>query len=164
MTGADERAGVVADVTVDAPAERVWGLLVDWERHDEWMLGTHMSDVSGAAPTAATAATTDVGTELAAVTGIGRFAFTDTMRVTTWDPPRRCTVVHTGRLVRGEGVFEVVELPGDRSRVIWSERLDLPLGALGRLGWPLVRPLVVAGLTWSLRRLAKLAERESHRR
>ena len=28
--------------------------------------------------------------------------------------------------------------PG-RSRVVWSEWIDLPLGVVGRLGWPLVR-------------------------
>ena len=62
------------------------------------------------------------------------------MEVVEWDPPRRCVVRHLGRVVRGDGVFEVVELGPARSRFLWSELLDLPLGALGRLGWPLVRP------------------------
>jgi hypothetical protein len=71
-------------------------------------------------------------------------------------------VDHTGRVVRGLGVFEVFALPDGRSRFVWSEELDLPLGALGRLGWPLVRP----GFTWGVRRsleaLARDVEREQH--
>jgi hypothetical protein len=37
---------------------------------------------------------------------------------------------------------------------VWSEELELPLGALGRLGWPLVRPLFLAGVRRSLDRFA----------
>ncbi|HXV93884.1 MAG TPA: SRPBCC family protein, partial [Pseudonocardia sp.] len=57
-----------------------------------------------------------------------------------------------------DGVFEVVDLGGGRSRFVWSELLDLPLGALGRLGWPLVRPVFAAGVQQSLRRMARLVE------
>ena len=58
-------------------------------------------------------------------------------------PPASLHVRHTGRVVRGSGVFEVFALPGgQRSRFVWPERLDLPLGAIGRAGWLLVRPLV----------------------
>jgi hypothetical protein len=39
-----------------------------------------------------------------------------------------------------------------------SEQLDLPFGAAGRLGWPLVRPAFRAGLEYSLHRLARLCE------
>jgi hypothetical protein len=34
----------------------------------------------------------------------GPAGFTDTMKITEWDPPRRCVVRHTGRAVRGTGV------------------------------------------------------------
>jgi hypothetical protein len=40
--------------------------------------------------------------------------------------------------------------------VVWEERVELPLGRLGRAGWPLVRPLARAGLGFALRRLARL--------
>ena len=43
----------------------------------------------------------------------------------------------------GTGAFEVHALPRGRSRFVWSEELDLPLGAAGRLGWPVVRPALV---------------------
>lgn len=144
-------AYVVADVDVDAPAQRVWDVLVAWDRHSEWMLATHMHEVDGDGAS--------VGSQLSAVTGVGRLAFTDTMRIVAWDPPRRCVVEHTGRVVRGRGAFEVVPVPAGRSRVIWSERLELPFGEVGRLGWPLARAASRAALLFSLRRLARLAER-----
>ena len=147
-----EPARVVADVEVDASPEEVWAVLVDWDRHNEWMLGTHMADVVGDGAS--------VGSELAATTGRGRLSFTDTMRIIEWDPPRRCVVEHTGELVRGRGAFEVVPIPGGRTRLIWSERLDLPFGAIGRIGWPVARVISAAGLSFSLRRLARVVERE----
>ncbi len=36
----------------------------------------------------------------------------------------------------------------------WTEQLELPLGVLGRAGWPLVRPLFGWGLRLSLDRFA----------
>jgi hypothetical protein len=77
------------------------------------------------------------------------------MVITEWDPPHRCAVLHTGRVVRGTGLFEVVDLGGGRSRFVWSEELELPLGAVGRAGWLLVRPLFMAGLRRSLARFAE---------
>jgi hypothetical protein len=79
--------------------------------------------------------------------------------VRTWDPPRRCIVRHTGRVVRGAGVFEVEPLGPDHSRFSWGEILELPLGTLGRVGFPLVRPVVAWGLRASLRRFASWVPR-----
>jgi hypothetical protein len=103
-----------------------------------------------------------VGGGIEAFTGVGRLGFLDTMVITEWDPPRRCVVDHTGRVVRGLGVFEVFALPDGRSRFVWSEELDLPLGVLGRLGWPLVRPGFAWGVRRSLEALARDVEREQH--
>jgi uncharacterized protein YndB with AHSA1/START domain len=146
-----DRTHVVVDCSVDAPAQRLWEVLVAWERQGEWMLGTsvHTSQGDGAS----------VGSELTAVTGRPPLAFTDTMRITEWDPPRRCVVEHTGHLVRGDGVFEVVAVTRTRSRIVWTERLELPFGAIGRIGWVVVGPISRLGLLWSLRRLARVAER-----
>jgi hypothetical protein len=60
--------------------------------------------------------------------------------------------------VRGTGTFAVEAGPGDGSRFVWTERLDLPLGRVGRLGWPVVRPLFAAGVRRSLRKLAREVE------
>ena len=144
---------LVETVDVDAPPEQVWAALTDWARQGEWMLATDVQTVDGAAQ--------EVGGRLAARTGVPlpggrRLGVLDTMLVTRWEPPRRVDVRHTGRVVRGTGVFEVLPR-GAGSTFVWREVLDLPLGALGRLGWPLVEPVVRAGYRASLRRFAEFA-------
>jgi carbon monoxide dehydrogenase subunit G len=139
-------AELVVTAEVRAPAQDVWDLLTDWEQHDRWMMLTRAS--GGGAE----------GASIQAFTGIGRLGITDTMTVVVWEPPQRCVVRHTGRVVRGSGAFEVAELGPGRSRVVWSEWLDLPLGPLGRVGWLVVGPLARLGVARSLRRLARLVE------
>jgi uncharacterized protein YndB with AHSA1/START domain len=138
-------AELVASADVAAAPERVWAALTDWSAHDRWMVLTRAHGGQGQ------------GATIEAFTGVGRVGLRDPMTVLVWEPPERCVVRHTGRVVRGSGAFEVAPLPGGGSRVTWSEWLELPLGRLGRLGWPLVRPLARAGLAWSLRRLGRYA-------
>ncbi len=128
---------------VAAPADRAWQMLTDWERQGEWIPATRVRSSDGHR----------VGGRIEAWTGIGPVGFLDTMTITAWDPPRRCEVLHTGRLVRGPGVFAVDPLGVGHCRVVWEEHLDLPLGAVGRLTWPLVYPLARGGLAFALRRL-----------
>jgi carbon monoxide dehydrogenase subunit G len=140
-------------VDVDAPPERVWAALTDWVRQGEWMLATDVRTLDGNAQ--------EVGGRLEARTGVpvpgGRhLGVLDAMLITRWEPPRRVDVRHTGRVVRGTGVFEV-RPRGEHATFVWTEVLDLPLGALGRLGWPLVRPAMQAGVRLSLRRFAAFA-------
>ena len=87
-----------------------------------------------------------VGSELAAWSGAGPAGFWDTMTITRWESPYRVDVLHTGSVVRGTGTMEVLALPGDRSRFVWSEDLALPLGIVGRIGWPVVRPAFRVGV------------------
>src|SRR5215212_1512197 len=137
------------EVDVDAPVERTWAAATDWDRQGEWMLGTR---VRGTAQDGR-----GVGGGIRAVTGFGPVGVVDTMEITGWSPPHAAYVRHTGRVVRGTGAFEVRERAGG-STFIWSERLDLPLGALGRLGFRLVRPAFGWGLRRSLRSFAAWAE------
>lgn len=142
---------LVERIDVDAPPERVWAALTAWTRQGEWMLATDVETVGGPAQ--------GVGGRLAARTGVPlpggrRLGVLDTMVITEWEPPRRAVVQHTGRVVRGPGIFEV-RRRGEHATVVWTERLQLPLGPLGRLGWPLARPLVAAGLRASLRRFSR---------
>ncbi|MHA6796567.1 SRPBCC family protein [Pseudonocardia bannensis] len=146
------RRELVVPVDVDAPAEVVWAMITDWEGQGDWMLGTRVQVTEGDGRS--------VGSTLRAVTGVGPLGVADPMEIVEYAEggPWRCVVRHTGHLVKGDGVFEVVELGPGRSRFRWSELLDLPLGALGRAGWPLVRPAFRAGVAYSLRRMARLCE------
>ncbi|WP_116951326.1 SRPBCC family protein [Jiangella endophytica] len=145
-----------ADVTVTrrvaAPADVVWHVLTDWPAQNAWMPMTRVR-VLGLGDGR------EVGARLEAWTGLGRAGFLDSMVVTAWDPPCRCEVLHTGRLVRGPGVFSVRALGAHAAEVTWEEHLDLPFGAVGRAGWPLARPAVRFGLGIGLRRFARFVER-----
>ncbi|RZS87251.1 polyketide cyclase/dehydrase/lipid transport protein [Motilibacter rhizosphaerae] len=137
-------ATVRDSVEVPASADRVWAVLTDWERQGDWMLLTRVrataQDGQG------------VGGGIEGWTGVGPVGVLDTMVIRTWEPPRRCVVAHTGKVVRGSGIFEVEPLGPARSRFTWVEELDLPLGAFGRAGWVLARPVFLLGVRWSLRR------------
>ena len=144
-------------VTIDVgvPAERAWAALVDWEAQGEWMVGTSVrgTEQDGRG----------VGGGIAAWTGVRlgriRLGFLDTMVITAWEPPHRCLVDHTGRVVRGTGGFEIAERGADGCRVHWFERVELPLGVVGRLAWAVaVRPAARRGVVKSLRRFRRRLE------
>lgn len=145
------RVELTIPVDVAVPAETVWRKVTDWAGQGEWMLGTRVRPTSGGGGRR-------LGATLEAVTGVGPLAVTDRMEVVEWTPPRRCVVRHLGPVVRGEGVFEVSPLGAECSRFSWSELLDLPLGRLGALGWPLVRPAFRAGVEFSMRRMERQCE------
>lgn len=134
-------------VDVRAPPETVFAAAMDWERQGEWILGTTVRVVRGDGRS--------VGSEVEAVTGVRGVGFADSMRITLWDAPLRCAVQHTGRVVRGVGIFEVRPRGSDAATFAWTERLELPLGMLGRLGWRLAHPVFGAGLQLSLNRFAE---------
>ncbi len=133
------------DVLIKAPAELVWNQVTDWPAQSAWMLGTKVSGDGNS-----------VGGEIAAFTGIGPIGFLDTMKITKWEPPFRCDVLHTGRVVKGTGSFQVEAIDSSLSRFIWIEDLDLPLGLVGKLGFKLVRPFFIYGVQSSLNKFAKL--------
>lgn len=133
-------------IQVHAPVETVWEATTDWERQSRWMLGT---TVRGTANDGR-----GVGGGIEAWTGIGPVGFLDTMVITAWEPPHRCLVDHTGRVIRGTGAFEVAGNPDGSSTLTWVEDVVLPLGAVGRLGWVLLRPVVRLGVAHSLGKLA----------
>ena len=150
------RVELPVPVEVDAPAAAVWAYVTDWERQGEWMLGTRVRVTGGDG---------GPGTTLHAVTGVGPVGVPDTMEVVEFvapsdDTPGRAAVRHTGRIIRGEGFFEGVPLGPHRCRFTFTELIDLPLGALGRLGWPAARPVLKAGFDASVRRMADRCARE----
>ena len=150
MARPETPAHVGLDVTIDAAVERVFEAFSQWSEQGRWMLGTAVEVRRGDGRS--------VGSELAAWTGAGPVGFWDTMVITRWESPYRVDVEHTGRVVRGTGTMEVIALPGGRSRFVWSEDLDLPLGRVGRLGWPVARPAFLAGVRRSLLAFGRLVE------
>jgi uncharacterized protein YndB with AHSA1/START domain len=142
-------AELIESVEIDAAPQRVWDALVDWDRQGEWMMLTQVRRTAQGGQ--------GVGGGIEARTGVGPIGFVDPMEIRVWEPPHRCVVRHTGRVVRGGGAFEIIDLGGGRSRFTWSEWLDLPLGLLGQLGWLPARPVVRAGIRRSLRRFARYA-------
>ena len=69
------------------------------------------------------------------------------MEVIEWDPPRRCVVAHLGRVVRGDGVFEVTELgPAPVPVRLVPSGWSCRWARSARLGWPLVRPAFRSGV------------------
>jgi hypothetical protein len=145
------RVELTVAVDVGAPVEAVWDAVTDWPGQGRWMLGTRV-EVDGPGDGR------HLGARLTAVTGVGPLGVTDRMEIVEWEPPRRCVVRHLGKVVRGDGVFEVHPLGPGRAQFVWSELLDLPLGLLGRLGWPLVRPVFRLGVRVSLDRMARQVE------
>jgi hypothetical protein len=135
-----------AEIEVKAPPDTVFAAATDWDRQGEWMLGTTVRVRRGDGHS--------VGSELEAVTGIAGIVVADRMQITIWDAPSRCEMRHLGKVVRGTGIFAVRPRGRDAATFEWIEQLELPLGVLGRVGWPLVSPLFGWGLRFSLDRFA----------
>ena len=148
------RALIRREVALDVPADVAWDYVTDWPRQGEWVPHTRVEHVDPADPAVG------LGGRLRAWTGLGPVGFWDPMTITSWerrtDGGGRCEVLHTGKVVRGEGEFEVTADGAGRSRFLWSERAVVPFGALGSWGFRLLRP----GLERVLDRgLATLKER-----
>jgi hypothetical protein len=144
---------LVLSVEVGASAGTTWLALTDWTRQGEWMLRTDVRVVEGDGRS--------VGSKLAAFTGFGGVGLTDTMEITTWEPPVRCGVRHMGTLVKGTGMFQVHAKGPQRSTFVWAEHLKPPFGLIGTLGWPMVKPAFILGLRHSLQQFARFAENYS---
>ena len=142
-------------------SRRCGRVVTDWESQGELDAGHR-----GAGHARATAAASAPSSPRPP--GVGPLGVTDTMEIVGWDPPHRatghatpggsCGAAACSRSLEREG-------PGGReaSTFDWSELLDLPLGPLGALGWPVVRPAsrwaCVCSLDAMARHCEELAER-----
>lgn len=141
---------LAVSVDVAAPAGTTWLALTDWERQREWIPGTTVRVVSGNGRS--------VGSRLEAFTGKGVFGVRDTMEITSWEPPVRCTVRHLGKVVKGTGTFHVQAQGATRCVFVWAEEFTAPFGPVGKLGWVLMKPAFVMALRRSMRTFAEFAE------
>ena len=129
-------------LVIKAPIEKVWAALADWESQGDWMLQTRVDVTSEIRE--------GVGTTIAAFTGIGKLGVMDHMVVTSWQPPHICDVLHTGKIIKGTGRFELVAIDADTTRFNWSEEI-LAL----RVVFLLIAPGLYAGVRISLAKLGR---------
>ena len=129
-------------LVIEAPIERVWAALADWESQGDWMLQTRVDVTSDIRE--------GVGTTIAAFTGIGKLGVMDHMVVTSWQPPNICDVLHTGKIIKGTGRFELLVIDADTTRFNWSEEILAP-----RAIFLLIAPGLYAGVRISLAKLGR---------
>ena len=113
-------------IRINAPIEKVWAAIADWESQGDWMLQTRVwvtSDIRSG-----------VGTSISALTGPlvksgFKFGLLDKMVVTNWLPPHLCEVDHVGKIIKGTGKFELTDLSNEQDVVTnfdWSETINAP--------------------------------------
>ncbi|MBA2531095.1 MAG: SRPBCC family protein [Nocardioidaceae bacterium] len=139
-------------VDIAARPVEVWQHVTAWEEQGAWMPATVVRRLPG--PVAM------VGERFVARTHLGPLGFDDPITVTAWEPPQRCEILHTGRLIRGVGAF-YVEPSSRGSAFTWWERIEVPGGPLAPALWRLGHPVVRAGFGWALRRLKRQIEATS---
>jgi hypothetical protein len=133
---------IAMSLVIKAPIEKVWAALADWESQGDWMLQTRVDVTSEIRE--------GVGTTIAAFTGIGKLGVMDHMVVTSWQPPHICDVLHTGKIIKGTGRFELVVIDPDTTRFNWSEEILAP-----RAIFLLIAPGLYAGVRISLTKLGR---------
>ena len=136
---------VEASIELKVDPDTAVAAVVDLPSQEKWIIATRLYAIEGEV------SIPQVGSRMAAFTGLVGVGFLDTMVVTEYDPPWRWVTQHEGEFVQGVGIFEVEPSLGG-CRFTWGEELELPFGFIGRLGWPLVKPFARFGLQASLRR------------
>lgn len=143
-------------ISINAPIERVWDVLVDWEGQADWMMDAR--DVRVVSDhREGTGVTIHVPTLVAGV------PILDIMRITAWDPPHRLEATHLGRVIKGVGVFELAAQSRDVTEVVWIEEIVAPFGRVGDLGARALLPVLRIVFTRSLRRFRDVVETTSPR-
>jgi uncharacterized protein YndB with AHSA1/START domain len=146
--------GVTKDIELAAPPERVWDILMDPERLEQWVT-THAGLVDGAPAELEESSTFEQELSLAGA----RFSVRWT--VTECDRPR--SVTWTGVGPGGSRAHVKYELEGvgsGRTRFAYENRFELPGGVLGRFAGRAVGDRVVGReAERSLDNLKRLLER-----
>jgi uncharacterized protein YndB with AHSA1/START domain len=133
---------IAMSLVIQAPIEKVWAALADWESQGDWMLQTTVEVTSEIRE--------GVGTTIAAFTWIGKFGVMDHMVVTSWQPPHVCDVAHTGKIIKGTGRFQLSAIDEETTRFDWSEEILTP-----RVIFLLIAPGLYAGVRISLAKLSR---------
>ncbi len=140
---------VLSQISIDAAPETLWGHLVDFESHSEWMsdaVSVEYVDEQRSGP----------GTRLRVPTRIGPFLTTDLMTVTRWEENRVLEAHHEGA-VTGIGRFEIIP-SGEGSTLIWGEELNFPWWLGGPIGHAVAKPIFRRVWRKNLQRLKERVE------
>lgn len=144
---------LAVDLQISAPATDVWNAIADWQGQSKWMLQTKVFLTSKESA--------GVGVTIEAFTGplyrlyprFSWFGVLDLMRVTHWEPPVRCDVIHYGKIIKGTGSFAVEAINDQNSIFHWSEEIEAP-----RLVFLVIKPFILTGVKISLSRFRRLLE------
>jgi hypothetical protein len=136
---------------IDAPAEQVWSLVVDWERQSSWIPATAVRVLPGLRA--------GIGTKLEATTGAGPLRVTDPMEVVEWDPPWLCVMRHDGPVLRGVGIFRTRPAATGRCVFTWQEQVEVAGGRVGLVAGDVAGRLATPFFAVALWRLDRLATR-----
>ncbi len=135
-------------ITVKLPVsiDKAWDSIQDWESQSNWMLLTRVWVTSEIRK--------GIGTEIEAFTGLVPskkfFGILDSMRVTQWNPPYSCEVLHTGKIIKGTGLFQLEKINEEETLFHWSEIVIAP-----RALFFLIFPGLYLGVRISLSRFAR---------
>ncbi|HVM18369.1 MAG TPA: SRPBCC family protein [Egibacteraceae bacterium] len=136
---------------VEAPRERVWQVLTDWEGQPDWMVDASSVRVLGERRSGA-------GVQLRCRTNILGALVDDDLEITEWDEPSVLGVRHLGWVIRGVGAFELAPT-AHGCHVTWWEEAQVPFGAVGDAAAGIVVvPWVTRVFRRSLARLKRVAE------
>ncbi len=132
---------------LNAPPERIWSILTDWERQVSWMPDVAWIRMIGSER--------ELNARLAVRTKVLGVPFvTDKLKVIAWEPPHRLVVEHLG-LVRGTGEWRL-DRTGERTRFTWSEDISLDVPWIGDLAIRVYEPV----LRWVHRRAMRNLRRK----
>lgn len=136
---------------VEAPPERVWEVLVDWEGQARWMADvSHVEVLSERRE--------GTGVRVRCRTNILGTPLNDDLEVTEWSPDQVLGVRHLGRLIRGIAAFEL-QPTAYGTRVLWWEEAEAPLGAVGdAFAGIIIVPWVARMFRRNLSRLKRVCE------
>jgi len=136
-------------VKLPTSIDLAWKSIADWEGQGDWMLQTKVwvtSDVREGVDTSISAFT---GPFFKSYPKFSKFGLLDTMVVTKWEPPFLCEVMHTGKVFKGAGSFELVEISQAQTLFNWSETIET-----SRVKFLLIAPFLWFGVRISLARLS----------
>jgi len=134
---------------IEAPPERVWRVLSDWERQASWMPDVAWMRLLGSER--------ELGAKLEVKTKVfGVPLATDLVEVTAWEPPRRLAIRHVGVVV-GTGEWRLEPADGGTA-FVWIEAFRMPPPLLGDAALWLYSPWQRTMLRRSIRNLKRLVE------